>query len=218
MDTISFISSISKASIFAFLATLGFLVYEFYILKREGKKKNQPTIPQFDPNASTQDLDKKNKPLIVPQEFKQGKLSRIFLIIILFIALVILGGVSIYGAIGMVSKKTSQNNQSKVIIQEIQSQGIKIYDSKWKEIRNIDMAQIKGGDFIYVTIETISGSDIDRARIKINNPAVWDINNITMKFNKSYNVYYMEYNIGSQEANLKIDAQLHSLKDGWLGE
>lgn len=218
MDTISFISSISKASIFAFLATLGFLVYELYILKREGKKKNQPVIPQFDPNIGTQDLDKKNKTLLIPQEFKQGKLSRIFLITILLIALVILGGVSIYGVIGVTSKKTSQNNQSKVIIQEIQSQGIKLYDLRWKEIRNIDMAQIKGGDLIYVAIETILGSDIDRARIKINNPAGWDINNITTKFNKSYNVYYTEYNISSQEANLKIDAQLHSLKDGWLGE
>ena len=70
---------------------------------------------------------------------------------------------------------------------------------------------------VYVGIQTIDEADIDRARIKINEKD-WNVAHITSQFNKDKKVYYREYTIASGESKLKIDAQLHSETDGWLGD
>ncbi len=55
------------------------------------------------------------------------------------------------------------------------------------------------------------------ARIKINQ-GEWDDQSITTNFNKEKNVFYRKYQLATNEAFLKIEAQLHSTVDGWLGD
>lgn len=216
MDILQFILSVNKISLLAFLATLGFLSYEFYLLKKEKNKKNKPTVPKFDPASNVQNLDKKIVVVKTPQETHTKKNSNGLLIIILLFSIIILGGILGYGISGT-SGLSAKKSQSKIIIQEMESKGIKIYSNQWVELKNKDIADLKQDDIIIISVVSIPGAGIDQARIKINEQA-WQTNHITTNFNKSYNVFYKEYTVSSQEAKLKIDAQLHSSKDGWLGK
>ncbi len=53
MDVFSALSYLNKISLFAFIITAGFLIYQFYLLKKEASKepKKQPPIPDFNENA-----------------------------------------------------------------------------------------------------------------------------------------------------------------------
>ena len=77
--------------------------------------------------------------------------------------------------------------------------------------------RVQFGKKIIIGIQTIVEADIDRARIKINTKD-WQISDITTLFNPQLKVYYREYIVATGTAQLKIDAQLHSASDGWLGE
>ncbi|QQG44729.1 MAG: hypothetical protein HYW86_02325 [Candidatus Roizmanbacteria bacterium] len=215
MDVMQFISSVNKISLLAFFITVGFLSYEINLLLKEKRKKQTPSIPKFNPTVQAQNLGKKS---IVVSEPKVGlrKSSHIMLIFILFVTMFILGGISIFSVLG-IKNTSSENNRPKVIIQEVQSKGIKIFDKDWKEIKNLDSGLLNQGDEITVAVDIISDTDIDSARIRINEN-IWKLDHITTQSNKVYNVFYREYKIGSQESKLKIEAQLHSLKDGWLGD
>jgi hypothetical protein len=39
-----------------------------------------------------------------------------------------------------------------------------------------------------------------------------------MQYNAEKKMYYKEYVVATGESRLKIDAQLHSATDGWLGD
>ena len=119
----------------------------------------------------------------------------------------------------------TQLNQKKIktqpipIVQEVSSAGLKVFDKNWTEIKNDGkvQAQIKPGEVVYIGIQTIEEADIDRARIKVNE-ANWEIKDITTTLNPKLKVYYKEYPVATGTAQLKIDAQLHSASDGWLGD
>jgi len=72
------------------------------------------------------------------------------------------------------------------------------------------------GKKVYVGIENINDPNIDMARIKINQ-GEWDKDSITTNFNQEKNIFFREYFLSTNEAFLKIEAQLHSKIDGWLG-
>jgi hypothetical protein len=118
----------------------------------------------------------------------------------------------------MAPKRTAQKPQdSQVSVQEVQSSGIKIYNANWEEISGDTTDTLNGGDRIYVGIAMVVGSDIDKARIKVNS-AEWTINDITADYNSQYNVFYKPYIIKENETKLEIEAQLYSKTKGWLSE
>lgn len=211
MDILQFVISINKISILAFIVTAVFLGYETRLLLKERQRKKTPSIPKFNPNAALTSINAKSA-IIESAEESPQHIPHSLLVIILVVALIILGGISIYGA----SAATSiAPKQSKIIIREVPSRGVKIYSNGWKEIKSKIIDGVKPGDIIIVAVENIPNTDVDRARIRVNEN-VWDINHITTKLNKNYNVYYREYKVASDESKLKIEAQLHSKKDGWL--
>lgn len=216
---IDFVISINKIAVVAFVAVLGFLIFEIKKIVNEKKKKEKPVVPQFNdavvppPAMSVNSTPLPQFPTSKKIE-KQG--SPLLLIVIGVIALV--GLIVIGTIIYRTSTKKKQVESTPVpIVREIQSAGLKIYDSAWGEVDSTKNEKAQPGEKLYIGIQTIVEADIDRARIKINADN-WEISDITTLFNPQYKVYYREYIVATGTAQLKIDAQLHSASDGWLGD
>lgn len=219
---ISFIASVNKISLIAFLGVLGFLVYEVILLRREQLKKQKPNLPQF--NTATV-IDKKvlqqQAATVVPTKkviaAQQSKSSPI-LIILLVIAIISFAGISIYIVLTNRQQQASVTNVPKIVVNEVSSPGLKVFDANWIEITDKTAPTIlsRGGK-VLIGIQTIDEADIDRARIKVNQKD-WNIHDITERFNAEKKMYYIEYTVASGSSQLKIDAQLHSNSDGWLGD
>lgn len=215
VDLLSLIISVNKVSILAFVVILGFLIYEIYQMRGEKKYASKLDVPQFNPNAAVQTLGGSNT--IVQQTGTKKTVSHKLLIMLLTIMSLFFGGLSLWGVINSSQVTTSSNSQAQIIIQEVRSPGVKIYNKEWKELTQTEVSQLKPGDAVIIGVVTIPEADIDKARIRVNT-GIWDTNHIATQFNNSYNLFYREYMIGSEEGRLKIEAQLHSQKDGWLGE
>jgi hypothetical protein len=218
---VDFIVSVNKISLIAFLGVLGFLVYEISLLRKEQLKKQKPSIPQFNTNAvidKTVVQQQAAAVAVVPKktEVKHVKTSPV-LILVLVIMIVLFLGFSAYTVITRSKEPVSATPTPTVFIQEISSAGLKVFDESWNEVLESNIHTLKGGVKVYIGIQNIAEADIDRARIKINEKE-WNIGHITNKFNGQKNVYYREYTIATGESQLKIDAQLHSETDGWLGD
>ena len=216
---IDFVVSINKIALLAFAVVLGFLVYETKKMIDEKKKKEKPIVPKFDANMQILPLPIANTtPIHAPDENKKiEKAGNPFLMIII-------GAVSLIGVGILIVVSYMTNAQMKKaasapvpIVREITSAGLKVYNHSWAEISDKKGAVAKPGDILYIGIQTIIEADIDRARIKIN-AKDWQISDITTLFNPQLKVYYREYNVATGTAQLKIDAQLHSSSDGWLGD
>lgn len=217
-----FFTSVNKISLVAFIGVLGFLIYEILLLRKEQQKKQQPIIPHFDTQtiinkeSVRQQADAVTQPIPVAKAIKSPSKPPLFITIILVIMILFFLGYSVYTLI-------NKGNQSKIetptepIVTEIKSPGLKIYDTAWMELKEADLLKSRPGTKVYIGLRTIDVSDIDRARIKINQTN-WNITDITTLFNKEKKLYYKEYQIATGESRLKIDAQLHSSIDGWLGD
>lgn len=216
---IDFLVSINKISLIIFVITFAILIYEYRLLKKEGKKRKTPKIPQFsDTYAASFQKDAK----VVIFEEKEEKFTRhsprlfVFLVIItLFFALLTL--------IGFFSKSEEVSFSSKLtptsIVEErvFASEGIEIFDENFNLLKEEKLVAFQPGQKIIVGIKTIPQADIDKARIRVNKD-FWEIGDETNKFNQKNQVFYIEYQLATGESKLKIEAQLHSLKEGWLGE
>ncbi len=214
MDIVFFLSSFNKISLIAFFVTLGFIFYEINQIKKETVKKSQPVIPDFKENFSP----KTNTPkVIVVEENKRFIKPSKTPLIIGFFLLIIFGLISVLGFALPEKMKSSQKAQQQPIVSFVTSKGIKIFDLNWNELTDEELVKLKGGQRIIIGVDTIKDLDIDRARIKVNDNE-WQVDHITLDFKADKNVYYKEYEIGSDESSLKIEAQLHSKTDGWLGE
>lgn len=217
MDIMKILSSFNFVTVIAFFITLSFIIYEVYLFKKETLKKAKPQIPEFKGNiinkqaVSTKIIssDKVNvrveKPSILP-------------IIIGFVFLIIFAFVSMIG-IFVQKNKTSENTkiQPTPIIDFVSSKGVKIFSPDWEEISNDILGTLTPDTLIIIGIDTIDKVDIDKARIRVNNDK-WLTEAITVDFNNEKRVYYKEYVVGTGDAELRIEAQLHSKSDGWLGD
>jgi len=211
-------SSVNKLSFIVFVVGLFFFCFEAYTLFKEKEKKTKPQIPQF----NVKNFDKKTiitsvSPTVIKN--KKSVISRfnvhLVLVIILFIMTVSFFFLSI---ISIKANKEGGSQKTQITYSEIQSKGVKIYTQNFvKELNEQDLVQLPAGTSIVVGIETIQGTDIDRARIKINEKE-WGIRHITTLFDAVKKVYYTYYSIATGESSLSIDAQLHSFSDGWLGD
>ncbi len=219
---IDFIMSVNKISLIAFIGVFGFLLYEVNLLRIERMKKQKPNIPKFN-NSTVIDkaqLQQQAASLAQPKKQvieKQNKPS-IFLVIILVCMIIFFIGFSLYTVFFGPKESSDTKTPENVVIQEISSPGLMVFSSDWKEIQEVSSTSpLTPGTRVYLGILTIKEADIDRARIKVN-ASEWTITDITDKFNPEKNVFYREYMIATGDSQLKIDAQLHSAMDGWLGD
>lgn len=216
---LDFIISVNKISLIAFLITLGYLFYEFYLFKKEQKKEKIPTIPQFKeglgPELKTATMMiAKEKEKSTPNKNNRVLIGLTFLLI--FFAVVFLIGFFY---------KSSPKEQTKglilptqtVVEKVVDSSGIYIYDENFKLLEEKDLERLASGSTVIIGIKTIPQSDVDKARIRINKN-YWEITDETNKFDTRNQIFYINYKIASNEQKLKIDAQLHSKSEGWLGD
>jgi len=218
-DFISFFLSINKIALVSFLVVLVFLIYELYLLRKEKQKKEKPSVPQFSPLSGAV---QKPPDVVVQQPAALKKYTvndKPKILIALGILTVIAVAVVSFIIISTQIREKKTVTQSLPVIQEVSSAGLKVYDKQWNEVGDgaLKQGRVKAGDAVYVAIKTIDEADIDRARIKVNETD-WGIPDITTAFNPKLKVYYKEYTIATGMAELKIDAQLHSASDGWLGD
>ncbi len=219
LEGLNLLASLNKISLIAFLITLAFIGYQFYVFKKElTTKKNKPSIPDFkEGGVMTSGHYTK---VVVGEKASASveKPSRLPLIIgIIF--MLIFAAVFILGTINKKIPNVSLNSNGSITpeINLVASKGIKIYDLNWLPLTDNQLASLSAGRSVYIGLETIKDIDIDSARIRINDKE-WKTDAITMSFNKENNVYYRKYTISTGAASLKIEAQLHSISDGWLGE
>lgn len=218
MDIVTVLVSFNKISIVAFFITLGFIIYELYLFRKETIREKRPDIPKFEEGVSVSSIQ---SPTLIAktQEMAPVKRSNSVPLYVGALFLMIFGLISLFGYLN--SKRTVSSEFSispTPIIAFVSSKGIRIFEPEtWKELTDVEVSKIKGGDRILIGIETIKNMDIDRARIRVNETE-WKLNHITLNFDSQKNVYYREYTISSEAASLKIEAQLHSLKEGWLGD
>lgn len=223
VSVVDFFVSINKIALFAFVVVLGFLIFEIKKTIDDKKKEEKPTVPQFvdavqpGPVAAAPN----STPLpTAPKPIKKSNHNNSVGTIIM----IIIGVVSLIGLIVVMvltyntkAARTRISSTPVPIIREISSAGLKVYDANWVEIESKKKDKAKPGEMLYVAIQTIVEADIDRARIKINERD-WQIGHITTLYNPKLKVYYKEYTVATGTAQLKIDAQLHSASDGWLGD
>ena len=220
-EVINFFSSVNKISLVSFFITLILLGYQIYLFKKEiKKKKNKINLPDFKDNF---DFEKEKKQIFLIEKKDEKKISSFsfffgntFIVFILFL-------ISFFIFIFTMTKNKTPNelpvnssltNEEKKIIL---TGKIKIYNEKWQELNDEELKNLKPGEKIFIGIEKVGFSDIDMARIKVNQGA-WDEESITQNFNQEKNVFYKEYQVATADSFLKIEAQLHSKKEGWLGE
>lgn len=217
MEAVDFISSINKISLIAFFVTGGLVIYEFYLFKKEiSSKKTRPNIPEFKEEA----VSINHKDLIIVDERKTAavKKGNIVPLIIAIIVFIFFGMITLFEFFNFHRSESQKKAVSPTpIINFIASKGIKIYNENWVELLEAQLEKLPPGQKIFIGLETVPDPNIDKARIRVNKKN-WEEEDITEKFNQEKNVFYREYLIGTDEAYLKIEGQLHSKSDGWLGE
>ncbi len=215
MDIVLLLSSISKIGFVAFIGTSVFLGYEIYLFHKENVKKSKPVLPQFSDSFATTPVGES----VVIKEKKKVSLTRADnrLLIFLIILFVLFGLITVVGLFGIGKRKGEADNKLNAPIVVISSKGIHVYDENFNLLSDVKVGALSPGTPLVIGVETIPEADIDRARIRINKE-VWDIENITVDFDKAKNVYFRKYLLATGESKLKIEGQLHSKIDGWLGD
>ena len=216
MEIMEIFFSINKISLIAFLITGIFVGYQFYLLKKDISFKGKPTIPNFNEikkmifdNDLTLAKNGKEKPIK-----RRGK----GLLIGSSLIFVFLGITIFFNILNFEQKKSKTTNILPTpVVNFIASSGIKIYNENWVELTDEQLKELSPGQRIFIGLETVDDPDIDKARIRVNKD-YWSSEDITVNFNKEKKVYYIEYLIGTDEATLKIEGQLHSKVDDWLGQ
>lgn len=213
MDIFSILGYINKLSLVAFVVTLGVLLYQFYLLRKDSSETSKtPVIPDFNENIATPAA---NYTKLADKVIKENPSSnsRLMILIIVTIGIVALLSFSI------LAKNFSGEAPSKAepLIKLVASKGIKIYDDKWAELKEEEVATLSAGTAIIVALDVPNLDDIDKARIRINKTS-WSAEDEDLKFDKKRRLYFREYVVATDSSFIKAEAQLHSTSDGWLGE
>ncbi len=217
MDIVDLLVSLNKISLVALIVIIGFLSYQIYLLKKEtDSKKKKLVVPDFkESNNATFTQPTK---VVLQEKKKLYTRSLIWPIIIGIILFFIFGLIFIFGLLQQKFQDTrkNQNISPTPIINFVASRGIKIYNQNWEALSDGMLKKLAPNHHIIVGIEIVKGADIDMARIRFNKNK-WDKDDITFKFNQKENVFFNEFIISTGEAFLKVEAELHSKTDGWLG-
>lgn len=213
MDLLTILTSLNKISLIAFFITFVFLSYQIYLLKKESfSRQDKPFVPDFKENQTT--ASSHFTKIIAGNEVKTAlkKQNRHGLIIIgvflsIIFAIIFIGGLF---NLSFGNIRPSKSEVPKPVVNLVASKGIKVYNQDWIEVK-------KPSGQIFIGIATIPGVDIDMARIRVNENT-WGSQSASLKFKSGEGVFYREYTIATGESSLKIEAQLHSKTDGWLGD
>lgn len=94
MDFFSVLISVNKISILFFFITLGFLVYEFYLLRKEKEKGMKPSIPNFSDSIK---MKTAGQPVVAKKEEKKLDFKRPnnIVIVVLILLVILFAGMSI---------------------------------------------------------------------------------------------------------------------------
>lgn len=211
-----FLISVNKITLVAFIITFGFLLYELFLIKKEIDRKKKINLPSF--KEEVVDLNKNNFIINQSRKINFSRPNNVILLFLLIFSL-FFGMTSLIGFISYKDSKDQSDikNIPTPVVRVQTSRGIKIFNSNFNEIKDNDLLNLKTGDEIIIGVETIPEAQIDRARIRVNENQ-WKTEDVTLNFSEMYKVYYIKYKIASNTGQLKIEAQLHSPEDGWLGE
>jgi hypothetical protein len=220
-EVINFFSSINKISLLSFFVTLILLGYQIYLFKKEiTRKKNKINLPDFKDNFYFEKekkqiflIEKKDEKKISSFSFFFGNKFIVFILFLIYFFIFIFTMTKNKTPNELPVNSSLTNEERKIIL----TGKIKIYNEKWQELNDEELKNLKPGEKIFIGIEKVGFSDIDMARIKVNQGA-WDEESITQNFNPEKNVFYKEYQVATADSFLKIEAQLHSSTEGWLGE
>lgn len=217
MDIVSFILATNKITLVAFIVTLGVLIYEVrHLLTEKKNSKSAPVIPSFNPNQTEQPVISATPLVAKEKDIKKNPYFHRIVFVILVIMLLLFGFLT-FSSMFNQQQTPVDKPEAQVALQEVQSSGIKIYDSNWQEIVGNDTDKVGPGNTIFVGIAMVKGSDITKARIKVNSQE-WSADDVTTDFNNQYNVFYKRYIINETDHQLKIEAQLFSTSKGWLSD
>lgn len=218
MNAFETLSSVNKISIIAFVITLGFLIFEFYLYQREGKRKEKiADIPNFNPDQkvalpTTGVINKENVTV------RKSTLPML-ITIVFFIFFTLLSLVGLTVALRPPQTKSQAAIRPKITI--LSSNGIRIFNTEWRVLTSKELTVLQPGNIVYIGLSTIDNpelkNEIHQARIRINETE-WREDHVTKNFNSLYNVFYREYQIPLGTTGIAIQAQLHSQQSGWLGK
>lgn len=212
-----FINYLSYFNIFAFILFFiitFFLFLQFYLLRKELKLEKKVTkIPDFKEGYSIK--PPVESVIIKNKETKFYRKNRIVVLLITLVFFIILGGFLIYD---FLNKKTEENKLISIPkIDYIASSGIKVYNEDWIELSDEEISSLIPGKKIFIGLEKANLADIDKARIRVNRK-FWLPEDVVENYNENKKVFYKEYIIATDESILRIEGQLHSKIDGWLGD
>ena len=106
MDIVGLLSSLNKIALIAFLITLGFLIYELILLRKMGKAKAKPEVPQFQEGSELLLSDKRLIEGEGQNQIKKNKLA----LVVLTALLMFFGSITWIGYVSLKSS-TAKNNQ-----------------------------------------------------------------------------------------------------------
>ena len=201
---------VNKISLFIFIGTTLFFLYELRGFLKEYKRK-KIDLPGF----SEEEYKKKAFLKATPLKIQPKKVKRADIKIILPIIGILFSIGSFSFLVLTNTRSSSAKEEISPIVKTVESKGIEIFDKNWQKLTEDDLSKLKPGDKIFIGIYKPPLSDIDKARIRINSKE-WKAEDETSNFNQQYNVFYIEYIISGEEQGLVIEAQLHSKKTGWL--
>lgn len=218
MDILQFITSINKISALAFVATLALLIYEVRQLKKTTKKQIKSQLPKFDDQKKTAFM-----PIIpvIPQQTLsvttvEKKTNHRLMIASVIGGVISLGFISVIGITSFSQNSRASQTGSNASPSEVKSIGLKFFSLSWKELTPAQVGKLEKGTTMYIGIAAIPVKGIDKARIRVNEQS-WRLEHETALLSPNGSVYYKEYTIATADARLKIDAQFHSVTEGWLG-
>lgn len=214
MDIVFFLSSVNKLALLAFLITFCFILFEFYQLTHRHKSTDKPVIPDFNSKKVYRPVAVAKHSVEEPTKKKTlTKPNKTVFFIFGAIILILIAGIGTTFYMNSSNVVPSQKTTHTSIAPS--PDGIHVYDTQWQEITRNDPKRIVAGNTIYIGVENVPNAFINKARIRINQ-RVWTKKDETTLIKKSENVFYRAYEIASNEAQLHIEAQLHTEKDGWL--
>lgn len=215
MDAFGLLGYVNKFSLLAFILTLGVLVYQIYLLKKDSKTDTKtPVIPDFNENLSVPSLNYSPLNSKVETEKNKGLNLNLIILIVITVGVVLF----LFFSIFMKANNNTDIQEKKApLVKLTASKGIKIYDSNWVELDEAKISRLAGGDAIIGAIDKTSDTSIDKARIRMNKSA-WVTADEDLEYDKARNVFYRNFVVATDAAFLKIEAQLHHSSDGWLGE
>lgn len=214
MDIVSLLISLNKISLIIFLITCAVLGYEIYLLIKEKKQRDDPTIPNFDMNVQRK---------VQQVQFNKGEKKMVFsrsnnaLIFVMVIFVLVFGFITTIGVFRYGTTKESAKIPVKETVITKTSKGIMLFSTEFKTLSEEDLRMLQAGDTIIIGVDKVQGSDIDMAKILVNSTD-WADAVVTDKYDTKHNIYYITHTVASGEAQLYFKAQLHSKKDGWLGD